>query len=426
MSDLYKIFKQCNGVSIDTRTLAQGNMFFCFQGERFNGNKFAEQALEKGAEFVVVDDPDYYSHPQKMILVDDSLKELQKLASWHREQFKIPVLGITGTNGKTTTKELIAAVLSVKYKVLFTQGNLNNHIGVPLTLLQLKEHHEIAVIEMGANHVGEIAELCEMVKPNYGVLTNIGHAHLEGFGSIENVLLTKKAIYTSVAQQEGRVFVNADDPMLMEESELLNRTTYGTDSNSDHQVELKIHSFELELLWMDLLIRTHLFGKYNLSNAAAAIAIGSYFNLNKSEIQLALESYRPNNNRSQIVKGKHNEIIMDAYNANPDSMKAAIGFFNELDFERKALVLGDMLEMGAFEEKEHLKILDSITRQGFKQVLLVGRAFCQWQGRFPAFSFFVKSEDCLEYLKNESFVDYKILLKGSRGIRLEILKEALL
>lgn len=426
MIELYDLFKNSNGVSIDTRTLQEGALFFCLNGENFNGHKFAEQAIEKGACYVIIDDPEYYSNSHKMILVDNSLQTLQRLASYHRDQYKIPIIGITGTNGKTTTKELVSAVLTQKYQVLFTQGNFNNHIGVPLTLLQIKDYHDIAVIEMGANHVGEIAELCEWVKPNYGILTNVGHAHLEGFGSFDNVFLTKKALYAAVAKQSGFVFVNADDDLLLNESMEISRSTYGCSNNSDIQVELQGNSLELELNWNGGLIKTHLFGEYNLSNAAAAIAIGVYFKVENEKIKTALEGYCPSNNRSQIIKGVHNEIIMDAYNANPDSMKAAIGFFKEVSFDQKALVLGDMLELGEFEEKEHHDLLLSLLEFHFSVVLLVGPAFYQFKNEFSQFHFFMDSESCNDFVIDKGYENYKILLKGSRGIRLEFLKESLL
>lgn len=426
MNHLYSKFKKSKGVSIDTRVLKAGELFFCLKGANFNGNKFAEQAIEKGAHFVIIDDPQYFTNSDKMILVDDSLKTLQDLATHHRQQFTIPIIGITGTNGKTTTKELISAVLSQKYQVLFTQGNLNNHIGVPLTLLRLRDHHDLAVIEMGANHVGEIAELCQMVQPNYGVLTNVGHAHLEGFGSFENVLLTKKALYTAVERKKGLLFVNADDEILMQESKDLIRTTYGTRPGSDLKVQLIGHSLKLKLEWEDTVIITHLFGPYNLSNVAAAISVGHQFKVDDRSIIKALEEYSPTNNRSQIIDGAHNEIIMDAYNANPDSMKAAIDFFNEVAYVQKALVLGDMLELGDFEEGEHRKMLAHMGGMSFTKVILVGPAFYLLREDFPEFLFFRNGDACLTYLRTHKFVDYKILLKGSRGIHLEVLKDILL
>lgn len=426
MNHLYSKFKNSAGVSIDTRILKAGELFFCLKGANFNGNKFADQAIEKGASFVIMDDPQYFTDSSEMILVDDSLKTLQDLASYHRHQFTIPIIGITGTNGKTTTKELISAVLSQKYQVLYTQGNLNNHIGVPLTLLRLRDHHDLAVIEMGANHVGEIEELCQMVQPNYGVLTNVGHAHLEGFGSFENVLLTKKALYSAVDRQKGTLFVNADDEILMEESKDMIRTTYGTMPGSDLKVQLVGHSLKLNLEWEDTLMVTHLFGRYNLSNVAAAISVGHQFKVDDRSIKKALEEYKPTNNRSQIIVGAHNEIIMDAYNANPDSMKAAIGFFNEVAYEQKALILGDMLELGDFEEREHRKILAYLSGMSFTRVILVGPAFYRLREDFPEYLFFRNGEPCLTYLMAHRFVDYKILLKGSRGIQLELLKDILL
>lgn len=426
MIEMYNRFMNSSGVSIDTRTLKTGELFFCLNGENFNGNKFAEQAVEKGASLVVVDDAQYYTNIDKMILVEDSLKTLQDLASYHRNQFDIPIIGITGTNGKTTTKELVSTVLHQKFQTLYTMGNFNNHIGVPLTLLQLKEYHEIAVIEMGANHVGEIKELCEMVRPNYGILTNVGHAHLEGFGSFENVLVTKKALYAAVERQNGRLFVNADDELLLNESRAIPRTTYGSHPNSDHRVQLFGESLQLQFKWKGNILKTALFGHYNLSNAAVAVAVGVYFQVEDQKIVQALEDYQPTNNRSQMISGPNNEIIMDAYNANPDSMKAAVGFFHEVPFNQKALVLGDMLELGEFEEESHREMLLDIGKLSFDRVFLVGQAFYRLKEEFPHFLFFLNSEDCQHYLQEHPMKAYKILLKGSRGIQLELLKDSLI
>ncbi|NPD83570.1 UDP-N-acetylmuramoyl-tripeptide--D-alanyl-D-alanine ligase [Lentimicrobium sp. L6] len=423
---LYEQFIESSGVSTDTRSLQRGELFFCLSGESFNGNKFALQALEKGARIVVLDDEKYFTNQSRMILVEDSLKTMQELASFHRDKLDIPVIGITGTNGKTTTKELLAAVLSSHFNISYTKGNLNNHIGVPLSLLKVNAKHDMAIIEMGANHLGEIAELCDICKPNLGVITNIGHAHLEGFGSYQNIKTTKLALYRAVEKVKGCVFVNADDEVLMDSSTALRRNTYGIGSSSQTQVELSASNVSLVFEWNEFKIETHLFGNYNLYNAAAAIAIGEYFKIPQEKIVHALESYMPSNNRSQIEKGENNELIMDAYNANPDSMKGALQFFKNVDFPNKMVVLGDMLELGEFEEVEHLKVLNDLIEYSFDIALLVGDAFLQFEADYPEFNFFKTSEEAKQYLMIQGVKSYKILLKGSRGIKLEVLKEVLL
>lgn len=426
IKDLYQIFLASNGVSTDTRSLSKGALFFCLSGEHFNGNSFASDAIEKGASYVIIDDESYLSEESKMILVKDSLTTLQELALFHRKHLTIPVLGITGTNGKTTTKELVAAVLSSQFNISYTLGNLNNHIGLPLSILQIKNNHEIAIVEMGANHFGEIEDLCQISMPTLGLITNIGHAHLEGFGSFENIRKTKLALYESVSEAKGSVFVNANDEDLMSHSKLINRHTYGTSLQSDTRVELRSSSISLELSWAKHSIKTHLFGHYNLYNVAAAISIGAYFKVPKEKMINALETYRPTNNRSQIEKGENNELILDAYNANPDSMRGAIQFFKQIEAKNKMLVLGDMLELGSFEEGEHLKVLDSLRKCSFTKIILVGKVFLKFKVKYPEFRFFPSSIEAKVYLESQTFKGFKILLKGSRGIRLEVLKDILL
>lgn len=423
---LYQRFQESTGISTDTRSLKEGELFFCLSGGNFNGNKFAKQALRKGANCVIVDDEQFFISQSKMILVKDSLKTLQKLASHHRNQFSIPLIGITGTNGKTTTKELVAAVLSSHYTISFTQGNLNNHIGVPLSLLKIGKQHEIALIEMGANHLGEIEDLCEISRPNLGIITNIGHAHLEGFGSYENIEKTKLALYESIVKVSGYVFVNFDDEVLMSNSSSIKRMTYGVSKESQTLVELCSEDVSLEFNWKNSRIKTHLFGHYNLYNAAAAISLGKYFNVPNEKIVKALEDYLPSNNRSQIEEGVNNELIMDAYNANPDSMRGAIQFFEKIDFQNKMVVLGDMLELGYFEAEEHEKILNDLKGYSFSKTILVGDAFLKLKDKYPKFRFFKTSTEAKDFLLKQSIKGYKILLKGSRGIKLELLKEVLL
>ncbi len=432
--ELYKHFLASTGVSTDTRQLQGGELFFCLRGDNFNGNRFASQALEKGAAMVVVDDVDYYQDTEAMLLVEDSLQSLQNLAKHHRQQLIIPVIGITGTNGKTTTKELVATVLAQKYKVLATEGNFNNHIGVPLTLLNITHQHQIAVVEMGANHAGEIAQLCEIAQPTHGIITNVGQAHLEGFGNFETLLQTKLALYKAVAQAQGTLFVNGDDNTLM---------TYlpTVETIRSYAIEGKVHiqldilqNTPLHLQWENKNIGTQLFGQYNAYNVAAAICIGQYFKVQADHIITALESYQPQNNRSQIVKGKSNTLIMDAYNANPSSMQGAIACFldNSLSQVHKMLILGDMFELGDFSPVAHKAVLQQIQNyQKDKQyqnlkVYLVGHHFGQWQRAYPVFAFFESVESIQTHLQRQSIIGYEILLKGSRAIGLERLQNVLM
>lgn len=423
---LYQKFLESSQVSTDTRSLKGGELFFCLSGENFNGNKFATQALEKGAHYVVLDDEKYFTDQSKMILVKDSLRTLQNLASFHRDQLDIPIIGITGTNGKTTTKELLAAVLSSHFNVSYTKGNLNNHIGVPLSLLEVSDKHEMAIIEMGANHLGEIEDLCNIAKPNFGIITNMGHAHLEGFGSYENIKITKLALYHSVAKLRGLVFVNSTDEALMSNSKTIERRTYGQDDKAETYIALRSQSISLEFVWDNETIKTHLFGHYNLLNAGAAISVGSYFKVPSAKIVKALEDYLPSNNRSQIKEGENNELILDAYNANPDSMRGAIEFFEQVGYDKKMVILGDMLELGDFEADEHIKVLNRLKKYSFTNAILVGNAFFEFAEQYPEFLFFKSSTEAKAYFDTMSFSGYKILLKGSRGIKLEMLKEVLL
>ena len=426
MEDLYKYFRESKGISIDTRTISGGELFFCLKGERFNGNIYATKAVELGAHYVVVDDPEYFVEASNMILVEDSLETLQALSSYHRSQMNCKVLGITGTNGKTTTKELIAAVLSSHFKCIATIGNLNNHIGVPLTLLRIKEDDQVAVIEMGANHINEIAELSELASPDYGIITNIGRAHLEGFGSFENIIEAKTALYRKIEQKAGLVFVNADDALLMKKLPRVEFVTYGQAKEAHIKVELIESDSQLKFKWKTYELQTQLFGAYNLSNAAAAIAVGYLFGVPENKIIKALEAYTPSNNRSQFVKGENNDLILDAYNANPDSMKQALGFFMKSDNQSKVVILGDMLELGDFEKQAHKDLLEGLTDSYLEQVYLVGPAFAHFKKDYPKFNFFKNSDALAVYLLENPIKEAIILLKGSRGIGLEVLKKQLL
>ncbi|MFH0864569.1 MAG: UDP-N-acetylmuramoyl-tripeptide--D-alanyl-D-alanine ligase [Bacteroidota bacterium] len=426
VKELYKLFKQCSCVCTDSRKIIPDSFFIALRGDNFNANQFAGQALESGCKYAVVDD-EKYAPDKRCILVGDTLKTLQELASFHRAALKIPVIGITGTNGKTTTKELLTAVLLKKYKTASTQGNLNNHIGVPLTLLSIKDE-EIAVVEMGASHPGEIAMLCKISQPGFGLITNIGKAHLEGFGNLEGVVNTKKELYDWIRSINGKSFVCRDNSLLMEISEGTGKITYGVNPRSNCRGQIKESDPLLKLIWHNdsqtVDIATNLYGFFNFENVMAAICIGNYFGVEEGKIKEAIENYFPSDNRSQVITTKKNIVIMDAYNANPTSMDASIQNFMQLNSEKKYAVVGDMLELGNDSEKEHEKILDLLNDADFEKVIVVGKVF-YFLNRSEKFLAFKNSDDASDYLKNNKPSGYHFLIKGSRGIRLEKILEAL-
>jgi UDP-N-acetylmuramoyl-tripeptide--D-alanyl-D-alanine ligase len=423
IEDLHKLFDQHAGISTDTRDIKRDTIFFCLKGAQFDGNLFAQQAVDAGAAFVVTDDPENVIVP-RTILVDDVLSTLQELASYHRSQFQIPVIGITGTNGKTTTKELITAVLSKKYQTVSTSGNLNNHIGVPLTLLRLTSDTEMAVIEMGANHPGEIAELCKIAKPNAGLITNIGKAHLEGFGSTETILETKTALYRSVDKQ-GPVFVFSGHRELRKKARSLHYIIYGPGKGSKCRGKIVGAQPFISVAWGDRYENktdTHLAGSWNLENITAAACIGRHYGIADTDIHDALALYTPSNMRSQVKETETNTVIIDAYNANPGSMTTAIAYFASLDSSRKCLILGDMLELGVHSRQEHREILKLVDHYEFAVVYWVG----------PEFSSIGEKSSCFPtaaalkaHLEKNPLKGYLIFLKGSRGIGLEKIIEAL-
>ena len=385
-------------VTTDSRNCPQGSVFFGLKGDRFDGNQYARQALINGASLVVVDDPQAVCciTPDKYLLVDNSLLALQALAREWREYINIPVIGITGTNGKTTTKELTAAVLQKKYHIHFTQGNLNNQIGVPLTLLQLNRSHEMAIVEMGASHPGDIKELVEIAEPQYGLITNIGMAHLQGFGSPEGVRRTKGELYDFLRRHNGHIFLNTNDPTLVDMAQGLPQTPY---TELPH-------------------IQTNLIGEYNQTNIRAAVTIGTYFGVPLNEALQAVKEYQPSNNRSMFKQTDKNRLIVDAYNANVSSMKAAIDSFAASDYTDKMLILGDMLELGEYTETEHQKLVDTIVKSGFTNVYLVGENMEKVNTAFPKFN---NVNDLAQYIKQHPVEGQTILIKGSRGIKLETL-----
>ncbi len=397
-------------------------MFFALKGPNFNANAHAAEALSKGARFAVVDDP-MVVQDDRFLLVPDVLTALQDLAKYHRRNFNLPVIAITGSNGKTTTKELVHAVLASDRHTLATSGNLNNHIGVPLTLLRLTAEHEIAIIEMGANKPGDIAELAAVAEPTHGLITNIGKAHLEGFGNFDGVVRTKTELYQFIRGKEGCLFVNAEDQLLMEKSSGVTRITYGPTPWGDTTGRTSGSGPFLELTFqgrgnIDHTVKTHLIGDYNLPNAMAAIAIGQYFKISDKHIAQALSDYRPGNNRSQFTDTGRNRLIMDAYNANPSSMAAALeNFASMASKEPKLAILGDMLELGEATEMEHLAIIDLTLRLGIDTRTVGGSFKSAAAGEGPAC--FETTEDLLAALKAEPIQGRLILLKGSRGIRLE-------
>ncbi len=415
---LHKIFLNSEGISTDTRIIKRNQLFFALKGESFDGNKYAHAAIENGAAFAIVDNPQILKS-DKFIFVDDVLLSLQNLAKFHRKYLNIPIIGITGTNGKTTTKELINAVLQKKFKTFATQGNLNNHIGVPLTLLSMNKDTELGIVEMGANHPGEIAFLSSIVQPDYGLITNIGKAHLEGFGSFEGVKKTKNELYLQIAQSEKTLFVNADDSLLMELSENINRVLYGKKVDKNNVFAIKKNDIFLSVKWNNSIINTQLVGDYNFYNVLAAIKIGLYFKIPKKDIISAIEKYLPTNKRSQFKHTGKNKLIVDVYNANPVSMKLAINNFHKIDADNKLLLLGDLLELGDVSIEEHKNILEHIKKLNFTKAYFVGNEFYRFSKENYPYLFFKTVDDLNKHLKKENIKEHYVLLKASRGIKLE-------
>ena len=415
-------FYESSGLCTDSRLIKKDNLFVCINGDNFDANRFAQSALDKGASHIIVDNPDYFDSQKEMTLVENSIKYLQELANFHRKQFDIPIIGITGSNGKTTSKELLNAVLSKKFNVLATEGNLNNHLGVPFTLLRMKEMHDIAIIEMGANKFGDIQELCEIAEPNYGIITNIGKAHLEGFLNFEGVLKTKTELYRFVESIGGRLFINAEDPVLMNNApKNVELIKFGENSKNIEGELVKLTPF-IEMKWSignysSPTLKTNLVGKYNFTNYLAAIAIGTHFGVPNDLINEAISEYIPTNNRSQVKETDRNTLIMDCYNANPTSMKSALESFAEIDHNDKLAILGDMKELGVESIKEHQAIIDQLNEYNLPYIL-VGPEFNQLEAK-NSIGLFMDTEDLNKFLKEKIVINKLILLKGSRGIGLE-------
>lgn len=420
---IYQYYSQKYLVSTDSRKIEEGCVFVALKGERFDGNDFAYQVAQENIASCVIADRKDLPHHERLFIVDDSLAALQELARLHRKKCNIPIIGITGTNGKTTTKELTAAVLSKKYNLIYTQGNFNNHLGLPLTVLRIKPDTEMAVVEMGANHPNEIAHLCTIADPDFGIITNIGKAHLEGFGSFEGVVKTKNELYDFIRNKNGRLFVNRDNELLMNLSNGIDSNTYGKDNNADIKASIVSSNPYLIINWEGNEIKTNLVGDYNFENVMAAISAGCHFNIEKSLIIEALENYTPTNNRSQFIKSEKNEIVMDAYNANPVSMSHAIKNFRNISSENTLLILGDMRELGKDSEKEHQVIISLIKELEFKNVILVGEEFKKTAG--TDFTTFTNVEELLAYINDNDISGKKILIKGSNGIHLEKIVNAL-
>ncbi len=424
---LYAVFKNHPLICTDTRNIKKNSIFFALKGGNFNGNEFAAKAIEAGSEYAVVDEKQFCIS-DNYLLVEDALTALQELAKYHRSHLQIPIIGITGSNGKTTTKELIHAVLSSKYKTLATTGNLNNHIGVPLTLLSISPEHQMAVIEMGANHMKEIEFLCNIAAPDFGIITNIGKAHIEGFGSVENIAIGKSELYTAIKNKTGILFVNGDNDQLTKLSNGIYRITYGTHPNNNFVAAFENSDPFLQLILVTLnktrILKTQIIGKYNFDNCVAAAVIGNYFGVDENQIVHALENYIPSNNRSQVIKKGSNTILLDAYNANPSSMEVAINNFAAMNVLNKIVILGDMLELGSESEKEHQHIVNLLAEKGLVNAILVGPLFMKVTNNRKMLQF-KDSASASEYLSKNKIHNSSILLKGSRGIKLETLLEVI-
>lgn len=425
--ELYSIYNQCNGVSTDTRNITENSLFFALKGANFNANNFALQALENGAAFAVVDDKNLKKlENNKLIVVDDVLKTLQDLAAFHRFHIGLPVIALTGSNGKTTSKELLHAVLSTKYNTIATIGNLNNHIGVPLTLLRLTEETDLAIIEMGANHQKEIELLCTIAQPDFGFITNFGRAHLEGFGGIEGVIKGKSEMYDYLQSNNKTIFVNFDDPIQTDKTSNSNRFGFSIESNSLANIQITNAKAQpmatVELNGIE--IKSNLTGLYNIPNMAFAVTIGLYFNISIDTIKQAIENYVPQNNRSQWTKVNDKNILLDAYNANPSSMHVAIENFNQLENPSKLMILGDMFELGNDSDNEHLQTINQVIETKIPTIF-IGEHFFKVQLKNDNVQYFENIQDLFNQLKEAQITQELLLIKGSRGMALERILEKL-
>lgn len=419
ISEIYELFLHHPKVTTDSRDCPRGSIFFALKGERFDGNLYASKALDAGCAYAIIDNPDYFIG-ERTILVKNALTTLQQLAHRHRKMVGIPIIGITGTNGKTTTKELLAKVLSSKYNLLYTEGNLNNQIGVPLTLLRLNHDHEMAVIEMGASHPGDIKELVDIVQPNYGIITNVGRAHLEGFGSFEGVVKTKGELYDFIRKSKGKIFINKDDKLLESIAQGIEKITYGISEDAFASGRVLDCNPFLTFEWKQQgkihIVETQLIGSYNLSNVLVAVAVGRFFKIPAERISRAISSYEPTNNRSQFKETKDNRLIIDAYNANPSSMKLALENFASMQVSPKAIILGDMRELGPTSKVLHAEIVAQIKASHFDKVYLCGEHFRETGKEFNTFA---TTTDLLLHLQANPLKGFHILIKGSHSLALE-------
>lgn len=423
--DLYDLFIHNPQITTDSRNCPKGSIFFALKGDKFDGNQYAGKALASGCVYAVIDNPDYYIG-ERTILVDNVLKTLQQLAHHHRKVLGLPIIGITGTNGKTTTKELLAAVLSTKFNLLYTEGNFNNHIGVPLTLLRLTHDHEMAVIEMGASHPGDIKELVDIVHPNYGIITNIGRAHLEGFGSFEGVIRTKGELYDYIRRSKGKIFIKKENEYLQSIAKGIEQITYGNGDDAFASGQVVSCDPFLVFNWKQQgklhTVETHIIGSYNLDNVLAAVAVGRFFKIPAERISRAIAAYEPTNNRSQFKKTDNNELIIDAYNANPSSMKVALDNFITMPVQPKAIILGDMRELGPTSDELHAEVVAQIKKGQFDKVFLCGEHFSKVGKEFSPFA---TTEAMVEELRKQPLKGYHILIKGSHSMGLEKLADIL-
>ena len=423
--DLYDLFIHNPQITTDSRNCPKGSIFFALKGDKFDGNQYAGKALASGCVYAVIDNPDYYIS-ERTILVDNVLKTLQQLAHHHRKVLGLPIIGITGTNGKTTTKELLAAVLSTKFNLLYTEGNFNNHIGVPLTLLRLTHDHEMAVIEMGASHPGDIKELVDIVHPNYGIITNVGRAHLEGFGSFEGVIRTKGELYDYIRRSKGKIFIKKENEYLQSIAKGIEQITYGNGDDAFASGQVVSCDPFLVFNWKQQgklhTVETHMIGSYNLDNVLAAVAVGRFFKIPAERISRAIAAYEPTNNRSQFKKTENNELIIDAYNANPSSMKVALDNFITMPVQPKAIILGDMRELGPTSDELHAEVVEQIKKGQFDKVFLCGEHFSKVGKEFSPFA---TTEAMTEELRRQPLKGYHILIKGSHSMGLEKLADIL-
>ena len=423
--DLYDLFIHNPQITTDSRNCPKGSIFFALKGDKFDGNQYAGKALASGCVYAVIDNPDYYIG-ERTILVDNVLKTLQQLAHHHRKVLGLPIIGITGTNGKTTTKELLAAVLSTKFNLLYTEGNFNNHIGVPLTLLRLTHDHEMAVIEMGASHPGDIKELVDIVHPNYGIITNVGRAHLEGFGSFEGVIRTKGELYDYIRRSKGKIFIKKENEYLQSIAKGIEQITYGNGDDAFASGQVVSCDPFLVFNWKQQgklhTVETHIIGSYNLDNVLAAVAVGRFFKIPAERISRAIAAYEPTNNRSQFKKTDNNELIIDAYNANPSSMKVALDNFITMPVQPKAIILGDMRELGPTSDELHAEVVAQIKKGQFDKVFLCGEHFSKVGKEFSPFA---TTEAMVEELRKQPLEGYHILIKGSHSMGLEKLADIL-